>query len=774
MQQFLENILVAYGVPILSALGSEYFVAIPLAFIAHWWDWPGLESTLFYLAVVWSAYYAPSIRADRPHDPEAFASLMRASRPKAFYVAISLTLRGLDWLGLAKYTTFTACLTALSTTALAYAASRFIERRAGFSIWRGAVRGITNLWGRSVDVRYRLFVGSMAAEVRLMDATQHLLNRFWPRAVTKLYMRLLGVDIDKQWTYQPLADPHKHIRLFRLARWVPFAGVRGSVIHVPLGGGSSNGATSPPSTRPSPTTGAPYAKSAGSRSTAPASPSPSPPTTPSPPSPPLGPLAPFTHQILHELLLLAANRANHPFLQLGTPSLHAKYELEVLGAPGRPSSLFSTPTGSPACGSRKRSPSRPPSSCATPATPTSGRPSPTRCRRRFAPEMAALLQLTQRGRRAVEQLSKLSTLNQTRRLMPLVRIHRTMNTGLSFALAQAFARIRAREGGVVETEEERKRNEALRRDPAPLIHLLHRFSHFDATDPRDKIYALQGLLAQDCPASLIPDYDAVTTPELFRRAAKHILSNRDMDERLALFAMTGFGSPGRDDALLPSWVPDLRRAHPRPRAFPMTTNPTANDLVYLPRWHASTLALAARHASDPYPFTTPGQTLREAFWRTLVGDADKDSRPAPAYLADVYADAVALWEEMLPYGLDEGRTMTLPDDEEHWARQKRAGVWSNAMAYCVTGRSLCATAAGYLGCVPRWARAGTRSSWCAGPAPLVVRSAEASDNSGNKNGGGPGAGRPVRYRILGQCYVHGIMDGEAVGSDPAWQAMEFV
>src|SRR5690606_36703946 len=38
---------------------------------------------------------------------------------------------------------------------------------------------------------------------------------------------------------------------------------------------------------------------------------------------------------------------------------------------------------------------------------------------------------------------------------------------------------------------------------------------------------------------------------------------------------------------------------------------------------------------DPYPHTNPPQALREAFWRTLIGDRD-ETRPAPPSLASSF------------------------------------------------------------------------------------------------------------------------------------------
>ena len=66
------------------------------------------------------------------------------------------------------------------------------------------------------------------------------------------------------------------------------------------------------------------------------------------------------------------------------------------------------------------------------------------------------------------------------------------------------------------------------------------------------------------------------------------------------------------------------------------------------------------------------------------------------------------------------------------------------------------TRSGFLGLGPTGVRGGDVVAVLLGcGVPLVLR----------PEGGGAGGGRAVghKYRVVGECYVHGLMDGEGVG-----------
>ena len=316
-------------------------------------------------------------------------------------------------------------------------------------------------------------------------------------------------------------------------------------------------------------------------------------------------------------------------------------------------------------------------------------------------------------------------------------------------------------------------------------------------------------MGDDPPASLAPNYDPSVTPtHVFTTAVQHILSETKIEHRLSVLAKAGTGYPGGMDGL-PSWVPDWTQSPPgaplssflyqyqpfrykasgkaRPEIHDIDPNAGtlslgcihADEITFLSepyvaieddklvadrygqifhpgelvahhKWHTDTFAMAASVLRDPYPFKQ-GQSVKEAFWRALLGDVHKDSRPAAGYLGELYDDWVAMQKELLPYGRDAGHTLSFPQDDAFWDRMRRTGQWNNAMATCAVGRRLCVTREGYLGCVPRWATVGDEIIVILGAStPFVVRGLE-------RQGG-------ERYELVGECYVHGMMDGEILES----------
>jgi hypothetical protein len=87
--------------------------------------------------------------------------------------------------------------------------------------------------------------------------------------------------------------------------------------------------------------------------------------------------------------------------------------------------------------------------------------------------------------------------------------------------------------------------------------LLFATQRFKSTDPRDKVYALLGLIRddRDLDAIGIPDYD-ISPGALFTKVAKWLICRQ---QDLSLFEeLHYFDSPPGEDLSLPSWVPDFR------------------------------------------------------------------------------------------------------------------------------------------------------------------------------------------------------------------------
>jgi hypothetical protein len=299
--------------------------------------------------------------------------------------------------------------------------------------------------------------------------------------------------------------------------------------------------------------------------------------------------------------------------------------------------------------------------------------------------------------------------------------------------------------------------------------------YFQATDPRDRIFALSGICT-DWPPSLRPDYTK-TTEQVFLSAANYFLSLPNPLRMLPL-AGTGFA---RSLPNLPSWVPDFNS---NPITEPITIEsyrPTRNrasgdctarfrvntpylhvagvqvDSLRSVGLHRSTdfgtaplidgLAMAALSiachnearllldfAPDDAPYAAcPGQTIAEAYWRTLIGDRTFTERPAPAVYGEYFR-------------LQQNPNVQLDDPAHNLAAKwgGAAAAFGVAEGNCAIGRRFCVTAKGFMGMVPPGARVGDLVCIFLGAqVPFLLRMVEAE-----------------RFELVGEAYFHGMMGEE--------------
>jgi hypothetical protein len=86
----------------------------------------------------------------------------------------------------------------------------------------------------------------------------------------------------------------------------------------------------------------------------------------------------------------------------------------------------------------------------------------------------------------------------------------------------------------------------------PILKLMEAFRHFDATDPRDKLYAPLGFAADIETHELLPDYNLPLT-EVYGRLVKFCIDTY-LNLDILGYCVTQ-EAPGTD---LPSWIPDWR------------------------------------------------------------------------------------------------------------------------------------------------------------------------------------------------------------------------
>ncbi|KAK4173663.1 putative heterokaryon incompatibility protein [Triangularia setosa] len=340
-----------------------------------------------------------------------------------------------------------------------------------------------------------------------------------------------------------------------------------------------------------------------------------------------------------------------------------------------------------------------------------------------------------------------------------------------------------------------------------LKYLLNKTRFKEATDPRDKVYGLLGLLTNcDEPTNLTADYN-LSTKDLYIKIAMQMTN---FSQSLSILHHHELpSSPIASD--LPSWVPcwgptygsltpfqigertvNFRAWPPSPdnmlhlaidtTLYPdalvvegkfvskitAITHSTTNspNISFLDRLNSLETFFRVDHLTgNPfalYPFTSPPEPITASFARTLLSDqvfeisyAFKSGQVVfeRAFPGDVQMFRLA---QQILHAQEVGQELvlilpdgTVMDDEAkaHVVRHAEENFW-----YANEGRVFFQTAEGHFGSGPRETKVGDEAWIVLGSlVPLVLRRAAEGDD----------------YReLVGYGYVHGIMDGEAVpGAD---------
>ncbi|GME49245.1 Heterokaryon incompatibility protein [Neofusicoccum parvum] len=292
--------------------------------------------------------------------------------------------------------------------------------------------------------------------------------------------------------------------------------------------------------------------------------------------------------------------------------------------------------------------------------------------------------------------------------------------------------------------------------------------HLRASDPRDHVYAFLGLHGSG--ASLLPPRYALPVAAVYAAAARAVVrESRDL-------SLLGLCGPPSSSPGLPSWVPDWSAAAPAaPLLAPGRATPYAacgRHGVVEARWEegeeeegrlvvaaAPLLRVAFVHPAD-YP-------------RADEDDDDDADEPHHAARRDSQTpDYLELGRTAaeLGSGVAAGRLLGVLcgrdggfADDYQYAWRERAGILRVA-----AGRRVARVEGdggeARLALVPRAAAVGDEVWLVRGCAvPVVVRAAE--------GGGGGGGGR---WRVVGVCFVEGVMDGEEAARLEGAGAVELV
>jgi hypothetical protein len=358
-----------------------------------------------------------------------------------------------------------------------------------------------------------------------------------------------------------------------------------------------------------------------------------------------------------------------------------------------------------------------------------------------------------------------------------------------------------------------------RKQTIHLYEALRTFLAFKSSVPRDKIFALLGLTDASKELRPLVRYEKDATPALLLGVANYIL------EQGNLFQILHFAGIGWDHSLrsLPSWVVNWTESlepttlahswydsHLQYRAGTgrmarIFWNPVFNTIklgvIKLGRidalldslmissdpnqlvdviegtpnvmaWTQEARAFARKYVADPYP-TTPPQPLSEVLWRTLIGDRTASSRPAPPHYGQQFErlDEIckAFQKEVEEHGTDFSNYLkngggvsllgTFPNFDV--LRDFMRDMYNKGSLFGSEyfPRKLCVLGNGYLGVVPKNAKVGDVVCVVLGAqVPFVFRRVKRGE-TGEK--GESGEGGEISYRLVGECYVHGMMDGEA-------------
>jgi len=339
---------------------------------------------------------------------------------------------------------------------------------------------------------------------------------------------------------------------------------------------------------------------------------------------------------------------------------------------------------------------------------------------------------------------------------------------------------------------------------ATLLDLLWKFRPLQATDKRDKVFALLGLTTdwQGLPA-LIADYnnDATTiftrtTWGNLRRTGSLSVLAGDLEAVLNRKRLEGLPSWVMDWSLpcLPTEIERVDSLHmynaSGNREGPVRYHPENNALeleaVYID--YVSTIGEVSRHTqisdtcavikswkllttpflqnSKPYP---TGELYQDVFWRTVVGDlirtgtASNTRKTKSSYRRATKDDyesyrAWSMWSRCISRDTF-SRTASFSQRD---LDEGISGV-HHALKTATASRRFFLTKSGYMGIGPRTTVVGDKVHvFKGGNVPFIVRKDGLVIADGDGNVSDPSiTSVGDSFRLVGDCFVYGLMDGEA-------------
>lgn len=337
--------------------------------------------------------------------------------------------------------------------------------------------------------------------------------------------------------------------------------------------------------------------------------------------------------------------------------------------------------------------------------------------------------------------------------------------------------------------------------PQPISLVLRDFGHRKASVPIDKVFALIGM-AKSYSGSLkrLVNYEGESQDNVMLDLANLLFDN---EESLGVFDLAGIGWKQDHIPNLPSWAVDwtnvrfgmpLLSSHRDPpwryhatngmiartskgsletetvvrgkfmdrihSILPIRSSETTvgmTQLTMVISYGDRALDLARDYVQDPYA----SQSLEEAVWRTLIGDKTQTTRPAPERYGRVLRSSYQFYQEVASQSQSQAvdfdtlesfaqtlRERASPDRLEALSKDLLDSVKVTHLfdsEPTTQAHVFCTTESGYIGMVPQFSRVGDTICLIYGlDTPYVLRAV-----------GG-------RFQLVGNSYVHGLMDGEGL------------
>ena len=289
---------------------------------------------------------------------------------------------------------------------------------------------------------------------------------------------------------------------------------------------------------------------------------------------------------------------------------------------------------------------------------------------------------------------------------------------------------------------------------------------FLASDPRDKVFALIGLASNIKSQSINPDY-ARPTVDVYRDITGYLITT---EQSLTLLSTVEDISHRKPDSSLPSWVPDYnyheniftfgfpigRIQYSAAGSTPVSVrwSPASSILAVDGLNHDEAETVSPISFSDTRnqkqvilewlriasPLLRSGSIDSNAFWRTLIGDSDRDTFPAPALYGTYFAHYLAYLGIQKTYEDSAGLTGI----GDHPDAAVMASTYQASFEFMAWRRTFFTTRKGLIGLGPRSTQRGDKICiFSGGRVPFILR----------VDG--------MHYRLLGEAYVHGLMKGQA-------------